>query len=94
MDEKLERFMEASSTAWDNYRGPAKPVSIFVFTDLIGGTWDVKNMLAPCGGPAESRGNSFRQFWFCSKHPSEGVLILQYRNSSWYWFEGKMEVAR
>ena len=90
MNEKLEIFLEASSTAWDNYRGPAKPVPISVFTDLIGGTWDVKNMLAPCGGPAESRGNSYRQYWFCKCHPEEGVLVCQYRDNSWCWFSGEV----
>ena len=92
MDEKLERFLESPSTAWDNFRGPAKPVPISVFTDLIGGTWDVKNMLAPCGGPAESRGNPYRQYWFCLLHPEEGTLVFQYRGNVWCWLSGKLEV--
>jgi len=89
MNEKLEIFLEASSVVWDNYRGAEKPVRITLFTDPIGGTWDVANRLAPCGGPAECRGNAYRQYWFCEKHPEEGILIVQHRDGGWYWFSGK-----
>lgn len=94
MNERLEIFLESSSTAWDNYRGPGKPVPISVFTDPIGGTWDVKNTLAPCGGPAEYRDNPYRQYWFCERHQEEGVLVQQYRNNVWCWLSGKVEVKK
>jgi len=89
MNEKLEIFLESSSTAWDNFKGSGQPVRITLFTDPIGGIWDVANRLAPCGGGFENRGNPYRQYCFCERHPAEGILINLYKDNGWYWLSGK-----
>jgi hypothetical protein len=89
MDEKLEKFLESSTVVWDNYKGPAKPIPVTIFVDAIGGVWDLKNLVAPCGAVAECRGNAYRQYYFCERHPQEGMLVLQYHDGSFYWFPGK-----
>jgi len=92
MDEKLEIFLESSSTAWNNvYREAVKPINISIFVDPAGGKWDLGNNLAPCGGEAQSRSNAYRQYWFCPIHASEGVLINLHINNSWCWLFGEVK---
>ena len=94
MNEKIEIFLEASSTVWDNVKKVEKPIACTIFVDAIGGVWNVRDLVAPCGGATECRSNAYRQYWFCEKHPEEGVLVLQYRNGLWCWLSGKVEVKR
>lgn len=90
MNERLEIFLNLSSATWDNLKGGVEhPVPVKVHVDCQGGVWDVKNWLAPCGGGAEVRSNPYRSYLFCQAHPEEGVLVLQYRDNSWYWLSGK-----
>jgi len=92
MDEKLERFLESSSTAWNNiYRGAVKPINISIFVDPAGGVWDLGKNLAPCGGECQSASNPFRQYFWCEKHlKNEGVLINLHANNSWCWLSGEV----
>jgi len=90
MNERLEIFLESSTVAWDNfYRGASKPMQIFCFVDSRGGVWDIANRVAPCGGELESQSNPFRNYWFCKRHPEEGVLINSNRDNGFYWMSGK-----
>lgn len=89
MNERLEIFLEAPTVTWDNVKGVVQPVAISTFVDCQGGVWNVKDNITPCGIKAEMQSNPYRIYWYCEKHPGEGVLILQYRGNVWCWMSGK-----
>lgn len=95
MNEKLMDFLELSTTRWDNIcRSAIKPIPIFTFVDAEGGSWNLKDLVGPCGGKIESRGNAFRQYWYCAAHEDEGVIINLYFNNSWCWLPPWKEVEK
>jgi hypothetical protein len=95
MNEKLLDFLESSTTAWNNlFRSAKKPIPIFTFIDPLGGTWNLKALTGPCGGPLESGHNQYRTFWYCPLHESEGTLVNQLGDNSFCWLPPLKEVGK